>query len=133
MIIRAFSYIPFGCMSQSGWIWFWSGCWVVWRSVTTSSMVAGTTHRPRPPVPSCAPTTFLLSLTSRKGIVILLSTVLTITTVSGMARTTHYNIYLYECSYWHNVCSKTIIIPQPCPHTVPNQNSMHLPISTTPN
>ena len=134
---RTISYIPFGCMSQSGWIWFWSGCWVVRRRVTTSSVITVTTHRrppmPRPPVPSCAPTTFLLSLASRKGIVIVLSIVLTITTVSGMARNTYYHMYVYECSYWHSVYYNTTVTPQPCPHTVQNHNSMHLLISTTPN
>ena len=129
MINRAISYIPFGCKCQSGWM----GRWVVWRRVTTSSVLASTALRPRPPVPSSARTIFHLSLTSRKGIVILLSIVLTITTVSGMARTTYYHMYVYECLYWHSVCCNTIVNPQPCPATVPNHNSMHSLISTTPN
>ena len=67
MIIRAISYILFGCMSQSGWIWFWSGCWVVRRRVTTSSVITGTTRMPRPPVPSFAPTTLVRRILARKG------------------------------------------------------------------
>ena len=96
----AISYIPFGIECVSGSIWYWLGCWVVWRSLTTSSMVAGTALTPRPPVPSYAPTTLQLSLTSRTGIVNLLVTT-DFTIFLGMARPNFYSYDMFRCLYNH--------------------------------
>ena len=94
----AISYISFEFECVSGSIWFWLGRWVVWRSLTTSWMVAGTVLRPRPPVPSSAPTTLHLSLTSRTGIVNLLVTT-DFTIFLGMARPNFYSYDMFRCLY----------------------------------
>ena len=90
--------LEFECISGS--IWFWLGRWVVWRSLTTSWMVAGTALTPRPPVPSSAPTTLHLSLTSRMGIVNLLAPT-DFTTLLGMARAWFYFYDIFRCLYNH--------------------------------
>ena len=112
----ALSYIPFEFECVSGSSWFWLGCWVVWRSLTTSSVIAGTTLTPRPPVPSSAPTTLHLSLTSLTGIVNLLVTT-DFTTLLGMARTSFYSCNMYRCLYKH--CIGLYIVNYYCPAAMP--------------
>ena len=130
----AISYISFEFECVSGSIWFWLGRWVVWRSLTTSWMVAGTVLRPRPPVPSSAPTTLHLSLTSRMGIVNLL--IITVfTTIQGMARTWLYCFDIYRCSYCHSkgiyimLLCHSAAMPAHCPI---HHDSLYIMITTTP-
>ena len=115
----ALSYISFEFECVSGSIWFWLGCWVVWRSVTTSSVITSTTLTPRPPVPSSAPTTLHLSLTSQTGIVNLLVAT-DFTTLLGMARTSVYSYNMYRCLY-KKLCRLTyckLLLPRSHAHTL---------------